>query len=302
MQALKTREPRFINDLEFLIRCMEAIGREHQVTRSLLQQALLDIDRNRVPTAIKVPWFDSVAQATAPCGHNIPLLARSSVSSHSKIQPPLPGRLPLKKPIGNAFGRHTHDCCLPAPWSYPPKSMGAPAGSSLGDDTSGNKRRRMQSPEPASSTSAAANPMYSPGFGQSSAFPRGERPRGASPTPVSDFLRVKLVHRMGSSASSPSGTRDTPSTQAESSAAAASRPTPDDDPDPDGLVQAAQHTLAGLENMFADIENWDLTEPSAFMEFMDAARMAGGVVAAAEGDPWNVLGNWDPGAGGGPSG
>ena len=34
-------------------------------------------------------------------GHNIPLLARSSVSKHTKLQPPLPGHLPLGKPEGD---------------------------------------------------------------------------------------------------------------------------------------------------------------------------------------------------------
>jgi len=307
-------------DLEFLVRCMEAIGREHQITKSFLQQALLDIERNRVPTTIKLPWFDQAAQALAPCGHNIPLLARSSVSRHSKIQPPLPGRLPLKNPIGNAFGRHTHDCCLPAPWNFASScSPSAAPVAAAGGDTSGNKRRRMQSPEApgpsfSSSSAAAAAAAHDPdrpggsGFGFSGASPhRRERPVSASPTPVSDYLRVTLAHRtMGSSASSPSGTRDTPSTRAGSSGAGAeaAEADPGDDDRLAAQQQAAQHSLAGLENMFADIENWDMTDGSVYTEFIEAARVAGGFVAALhEGDPWN-LGDagWDPGAGGGPSG
>lgn len=94
-------EPAHLDDLEILVKAMEAIGRQHKITRAFLHQAILDIERNGLTTSVKIPWFAKYANGeNLMYTHNIPLLARSSVSRHSKIQPPLPGRLPLGNPVG----------------------------------------------------------------------------------------------------------------------------------------------------------------------------------------------------------
>lgn len=41
---------------------------------------------------------------------NIPLLARSKISRHSQVQPPLPGRLPLGKPMGKVIVEESMEC------------------------------------------------------------------------------------------------------------------------------------------------------------------------------------------------
>ncbi|KAI1816753.1 hypothetical protein GGS20DRAFT_536077 [Poronia punctata] len=85
--------PSHITNLDFILSSMEAIGRTHSMTRSFLDQAILDIEANgidmtQIPTAHRlrlrlVPRSSSV--------HNIPLLARTRLSRHSEARPPLPG-------------------------------------------------------------------------------------------------------------------------------------------------------------------------------------------------------------------
>ncbi|KAB5558236.1 hypothetical protein GE09DRAFT_105761 [Coniochaeta sp. 2T2.1] len=92
------------SSLSFLLDCMETIARSHIITRSYLAQAVRDIKLN--------PWidyFDVSKWESLPiirqANNNVPLLARSSVSRHTKIQPPLPGRLPLSGSSGcSGFG------------------------------------------------------------------------------------------------------------------------------------------------------------------------------------------------------
>lgn len=84
-----------VQNLEFLVNCMVVISKEHIITRAYLQQAMLDIERNGVVTSLDVPIAEILNKGS--CAHNIPLLARSSISSHSEMQSALPGRLPLGK-------------------------------------------------------------------------------------------------------------------------------------------------------------------------------------------------------------
>src|SRR3569833_3970473 len=130
---------------------MVAIGKEHIITRAFLQQAILDIQRNGISTNVKIPCLDRFSYTMR--GHNIPPLARSSVSAHSKVQPPLPGRLPLRNPLGNAFGRHTADCGTPVPWAFRPDDSteeggSAGAGGGAGGRGGGDQRGRLESAGP----------------------------------------------------------------------------------------------------------------------------------------------------------
>lgn len=140
-----------VENLEFLVNCMVAISREHLITRSYLQQTLLDIERNDV-VGISLDTDLSETVLKTNCAYNIPLLARSSIANHSDIQPPLPGRLPLGKPQSATRARRKD-------WRPQTSSAGRPApagGKTTSADSAaaaaepGAKRKRR------SPTSAAA--------------------------------------------------------------------------------------------------------------------------------------------------
>lgn len=89
-----------ISNLEVIMRSMEAIGRNHQITKALLQQACHDIDTNGLANKIVFPAIVKYRNAGMYGMANIPLFVRSSVSRNSGIAPVLPGRLPLGNPKG----------------------------------------------------------------------------------------------------------------------------------------------------------------------------------------------------------
>ena len=80
-------------NLEFLVRAMESIGRHHVITRAYLTQVLLDIERHGISANINLPHAKKDTSLWP--NHNIPVVARNSISAHTKMQSPLPGRLPL---------------------------------------------------------------------------------------------------------------------------------------------------------------------------------------------------------------
>ncbi|KAJ3491006.1 hypothetical protein NLG97_g5676 [Lecanicillium saksenae] len=89
-----------VSNLEVIIRSMEAIGRSHQITKALLQQACHDIDANGLASQIRFPGLVKYRNSEMYGMANIPLFVRSSVSRSSEIAPVLPGRLPLDNPRG----------------------------------------------------------------------------------------------------------------------------------------------------------------------------------------------------------
>lgn len=90
-----------VSNLEIIINAMEAIGRVHMVTTAFLQQACLDIERNGLTSSLKLPSLSKYRDLFGGPASSIPLLARSSISKHTEMSPPLPGRLPLGMPKGN---------------------------------------------------------------------------------------------------------------------------------------------------------------------------------------------------------
>lgn len=84
-------------NLELIVKCMEAIGRQQTITRAYLNQVLLDIERNGLSVSLGIS--PSRGEETR-CGHGIPLVARGATSRHTQLQSPLPGRLPLGAPRG----------------------------------------------------------------------------------------------------------------------------------------------------------------------------------------------------------
>ncbi|PSR78720.1 hypothetical protein BD289DRAFT_508902 [Coniella lustricola] len=115
--------PKIKSDIEFLLTAMEAIGKQHSITLNFLRQLVVDLERSNLVHLVRIPsivsrefysggGFDddgngngngskaSCRGGPTPCGNNIPLFARSRISRHADLLSPLPGRLPLDKPIG----------------------------------------------------------------------------------------------------------------------------------------------------------------------------------------------------------
>lgn len=84
---------------------MEAIGRQNKITLNFLRQAIHELKEAGLDGFVRVPNIppqaaDPITGEQQPCGQ-IPLFARSRVSKRTTgILPPLPGRLPLNKPMG----------------------------------------------------------------------------------------------------------------------------------------------------------------------------------------------------------
>ncbi|PTB58309.1 hypothetical protein M431DRAFT_110641 [Trichoderma harzianum CBS 226.95] len=98
--------PADMSSLELIINAMEAMGRIHMITCAFLQQACLDIDNNGLSGSIKLPILYQYRNLFGGPASNIPLLARSPISRHTQMSSPLPGRLPLDKPLGQRRPMH----------------------------------------------------------------------------------------------------------------------------------------------------------------------------------------------------
>ncbi|KAI2466576.1 hypothetical protein F4781DRAFT_434250 [Annulohypoxylon bovei var. microspora] len=108
----ENQAPTQLDNLDFLISAMEALGRSHSITRAFLLQVVVDIERNGIQHIARLPRLDRISDDFGTkISHNIPLLARSSISRHSEVQPPLPGRLPLGGPVGQIISDdHQGEC------------------------------------------------------------------------------------------------------------------------------------------------------------------------------------------------
>ncbi|GAP89658.1 putative binuclear zinc transcription factor [Rosellinia necatrix] len=147
----ESNTPTNVDNLDFMLSAMEAIGRTHSLTRSFLRQALLDIERNGVQDIVQLP---RVARLSRRLGngvsHNVPLLARTRLSRHSEAQPPIAGL-----PIGRTRPR-----AVPPPsisWPEPARILGSPSvgsGSGFGSDDHTHKRQRTATPSSNSSLRA----------------------------------------------------------------------------------------------------------------------------------------------------
>lgn len=131
------------SNLELLIACMAAVGLKHVVSHAYLKQVLDDLERNGISAASDpIQSFQFVKHL---CGHSIPLVARGAISRHTKMQTPLPGRLPLGEPQG-----------VPSTFSeVPPVTCSGfvcPDPHSATDETDGPASKRMRTsagPSPA---------------------------------------------------------------------------------------------------------------------------------------------------------
>ncbi|KAI3336446.1 hypothetical protein HD806DRAFT_517640 [Xylariaceae sp. AK1471] len=131
----ENQAPTSVNNLDFILSAMEAIGRSHAITRSFLRQALLDIERNGVQDIVRLPRAERLSQnLNNVISHNVPLLARTRMSRHSEAQPPLPGL-----PIGKVIPRNVP--YQAAMWTQPAQNSGSSSLGS-GSDVHAKKRQR----------------------------------------------------------------------------------------------------------------------------------------------------------------
>lgn len=292
------------SNLEFLITAMEAIGRQHLITKAFLKQAILDIQTNGLMGIVRLPKIASDSDTDGldvTCGSNIPLFARSKVSRHTEILPPLPGRLPLGAPIGHKHwdtqvpSRHVH--MIP---------LGDVTEAVTGENA--NKRKRVGSPSPPPAgtqvhndpalwmqAGAVAEEVISPDTTthQPSSQPRPNAPNGPGQDRSAGLL--KLPHRAGSSnASSPSASKATPSVSTPGMGGGEAMA---------GGANLFGSQAADLNNMFNGMDPWDAA--GMYVQVADAIRNGNFDAVALETDPWTLLnqggvgGAWDTGGGGG---
>ncbi|TLD33364.1 hypothetical protein PspLS_00366 [Pyricularia sp. CBS 133598] len=142
-------KPSHLDALEFLIQCLIAIGRVHAITQSFLRQIVADLDHYNLAGLVRVPPIEGLD--LTKIGYNIPLLARTSLANHAKVQSPLPGYLPLGKPVGQSDRRGFGKSKLPVSWlcqgsGLNPSRMESQVDEARsGQEADGNrgKRRRM---------------------------------------------------------------------------------------------------------------------------------------------------------------
>ncbi|KAI0439287.1 hypothetical protein F4803DRAFT_531793 [Xylaria telfairii] len=145
--------PTNVDNLDFILSAMEAVGRTHSITRSFLRQALLDIEWNGVQDIVRLPRVTRLRQhLNNGVSHNVPLLARTRLSRHSEAQPPIPNL-----PAGRAMP-HRPPPSASASWAQPIRNT---APSSIDDSSSsgpnGHSHKRQRTMTPSSNASLRAN-------------------------------------------------------------------------------------------------------------------------------------------------
>ncbi|RYP45178.1 hypothetical protein DL768_008451 [Monosporascus sp. mg162] len=207
-----------VANLNFIISAMEVMGRDHAIMRAFLRQVSLDIDHNGIGHMVRTPRLDRMSEVLGvQMSNNIPLLARSRISRHTGVQPPLPGRLPLERPVGKVISEESSEAgpALGGFTAFPTLLRGGSA------EAVGNKRKRA-SPSTGTDTRStsgdneplwAFDSMQSPVPDAPSTLPSGARvgasaaqqpfPAGASisRSPQTEGLaQMNLPHRTGSPA------------------------------------------------------------------------------------------------------
>ncbi|OTA66608.1 hypothetical protein K449DRAFT_391053 [Hypoxylon sp. EC38] len=132
-------------NLDFLIGAMEALGRNHPITKAFLRQVVADIERNGIQHIMRLPRLDNLgADFRTQISHNIPILARSKISRHSGVQPPLPGRLPLGNPVGKIINAD-HNQCEHGTWTSPFQDQDSSSRETRSVQRNGNHKRKRTS-------------------------------------------------------------------------------------------------------------------------------------------------------------
>ncbi|KAI1302554.1 hypothetical protein F5Y03DRAFT_385366 [Xylaria venustula] len=167
--------PTNVDNLDFLLSAMEAIGRTHSVTRSFLRQAVLDMEQNGVQDIVNLPRVARLARnLNTPVTHNVPLLARTKMSRHSEAQPPIPGLLIGKTTPNNP----------PSSWTRLGHTVGSSAVGA-GPDVHAHKRQKTGTP------ASNPSPYTDSSASNASSIPFSYLPIRSEPTPASDHHTIE---------------------------------------------------------------------------------------------------------------
>lgn len=182
----ENQAPTNLSNLDFIISAMEALGRNHSITRAFLRQVVVDIERNDLGNIVRLPRLDRLSgELGLQISHNIPLLARSSVSRHTQPQPPLPGRLPLGNPVGKPLNdeyRQTEYGTWTTEFQVYDRNVHGPPRSEPSQPGGNNKRRRM------SRSNETRNTMDSPDRGGSTSWTSTNTNPTTTSTPPNDTM------------------------------------------------------------------------------------------------------------------
>lgn len=214
-------QPDYTANLEFLLVAMNAIGKQHVITKSFLTQAIVDLQRANLLGLVRIPRIEmpDTRKIVSACGNNIPLFARSRLSRIEDMQPPLPGKLPLSNPANPQDMEKQIRQVLQWDLQVPP-------GRREGQDGAyANKRKRIAvSPDPTSASqdftpslwfqptqATEATPSDTTTGGSSLTSDGKSPPAGAGSAAAAQF---RLPHRAGGSSagSSPSAAANSAST------------------------------------------------------------------------------------------
>ncbi|KAK6069618.1 hypothetical protein SCUP234_10531 [Seiridium cupressi] len=156
-QLKETKSAKNSANLDFIITAMDAIGRQHMITRAFLKQLLLDIEQNEITEVSGIPKLVDLPRIIAVGNHNIPLLTRSQTSKHSPRQPPLPGRLPLGNPQGNINNSTIRECGIGFGYTIKDNGQGA-----VIEENSADKQRQKSLLGFATSSTSLCDFMHQP--------------------------------------------------------------------------------------------------------------------------------------------
>ena len=309
-------------NLELIIEFMNSLGHQHIITRSYLRQLLLDIQRNNIH--VSLGSLADFGSSKVSHGHGVPLVARVSTSRHTKVQPPLPGRLPLGAPQG------TIQRPDPVPFVVCSNFVGASAVSAP-DETDGPASKRMRT-----SAGTGSDGSVAKGVGVSTYFlpavwsteRRGQTYMDPAPDVFeytgdgwsysTKFMTTTLPHRTGSPANiasrglapppdftgfSMSGSAPAPYSQMTATGPQTAlgslagfgldiSPTTNPNPTNPGAPPGTNNPqdLPDLD-LFENLNEWDVTDPDSFYAMLVDASVSDFANTSQEGmsDPWGQL-------------
>lgn len=272
---------------------MEAIARVHTITRTFLQQACLDIEKNGLSSVIQVPSLRKYRNAFGPSRSRIPMLARSSVAEHTGASPILfASNFTQEKRMDAEESRldkvasamSLGKTCYSAVLGAAARNV-EPAGRS---DPETNKRKRTgESPGPeVMANMRNKDPLHlnlNPNFRGTGMWPASFSPRMASGA-------ISLPDRTNSSAASSPAHQGSNQGSYTKTVSGSSHTSPDI-----GLGNSAEENRIDLRAFQERISTpiWQSTEETLF------AQMAANTIPLGDGDPWGILNavdlSWDVG-------
>ncbi|KAM0562585.1 hypothetical protein ACHAPJ_002275 [Fusarium lateritium] len=285
-----------LSNFQLIIQSMEAIARVHTITRTFLQQACLDIEKNGLDHLIQMPSLRRYRSAYGPNKSFIPTIARSSVAQHTDASPiTLAQQQKMKgeetrldkvafamgSNCGPSLGRACFQAMLgaitrnvePADRPDPTTNKRKRTDKSPGPDMMANLRNNMP-------TSSPLNLNINPGFRGSGVWP-------ASFSPNIPPGAMSLPDRTNSStASSPANQGSNPGSYTKT-VSGSSHTSPDT-----GLGNSAEENRIDLRAFQERISTpiWQSTEETLFAQMMTNTLPTDGT------DPWGILNadlNWE---------